>query len=107
MSAGAAVWMDGGVITDARVGLAAVGPNTTGIPAISDALRGNAPSQELYERAGAPKKLICQTDTTHYASFRDNYDVLMREFAAWLDRWLRYSPISSREQRPTEEILYV
>ena len=34
-SAGAAVWMDGDVITDARVGLAAVGPNATGIPAIS------------------------------------------------------------------------
>ena len=29
-SAGAAVWMDGDVISDARVGLAAVGPNTTG-----------------------------------------------------------------------------
>ena len=35
VSCGAAVWMDGGVITDARVGLAAVGPNTTGIPAVS------------------------------------------------------------------------
>ena len=46
--AGAAVWMDGDVITDARVGLAAVGPNTTGIPAISEALRGQAPSEELY-----------------------------------------------------------
>src|SRR6478735_7177136 len=39
-SAGAAVWMDGSVISDARVGLAAVGPNTTGIPAISEAMRG-------------------------------------------------------------------
>ena len=52
-SAGAAVWMDGGVITDARVGLAAVGPNTTGIPAISEALRGQDPSEELYAQAGA------------------------------------------------------
>jgi carbon-monoxide dehydrogenase medium subunit len=52
-SAGAAVWMDGGTITDARVGLAAVGPNTTGIPGISEALRGQAPSDELYARAGA------------------------------------------------------
>ena len=41
-SAGAAVWMDGDVIADARVGLAAVGPNTTGLPAISEALRGLA-----------------------------------------------------------------
>src|ERR1700712_5631122 len=38
VSAGAAVWLDGGVITDARVGLAAVGPNTTGLPEISEAL---------------------------------------------------------------------
>jgi carbon-monoxide dehydrogenase medium subunit len=52
-SVGAAVWMDGGTISDARVGLAAVGPNTTGIPAISDALRGQAPSDELFARAGA------------------------------------------------------
>jgi carbon-monoxide dehydrogenase medium subunit len=53
VSCGGAVWMDGGVITDARVGLAAVGPNTTGLPAISEALRGKAPSEELYARAGA------------------------------------------------------
>jgi carbon-monoxide dehydrogenase medium subunit len=53
VSAGAAVWLDGGAIADARVGLAAVGPNTTGLPMISDALRGQAPSEELYERAGA------------------------------------------------------
>lgn len=52
VSAGAAVWMDGGVISDARVGLAAVGPNTTGLPAISDALRAQPPSEELYARAG-------------------------------------------------------
>jgi aerobic carbon-monoxide dehydrogenase medium subunit len=52
-SVGAAVWMDGATISDARVGLAAVGPNTTGIPAISEALRGQAPSDELFARAGA------------------------------------------------------
>jgi aerobic carbon-monoxide dehydrogenase medium subunit len=51
-SAGAAVWMDGDVISDARVGLAAVGPNTTGIPEISAALRGQAPSDPVYETAG-------------------------------------------------------
>ncbi len=53
VSVGAAVWMDGGVVSDARVGLAAVGPNTTGMPAISDALRGQPPTEELYQRAGA------------------------------------------------------
>jgi carbon-monoxide dehydrogenase medium subunit len=52
VSAGAAVWLDGGVIADARVGLAAVGPNTTGLPEISAALRGQAPTEEMYALAG-------------------------------------------------------
>ncbi|HKS97973.1 MAG TPA: xanthine dehydrogenase family protein subunit M [Rugosimonospora sp.] len=53
VSCGVAVWLDGDVIADARVGLAAVGPNTTGIPAVSDALRGRPPSEDLYTEAGA------------------------------------------------------
>ncbi len=52
-SVGAAVWMDAGVITDARVGLAAVGPNTTGMPAISERLAGQTPSEDLFAAAGA------------------------------------------------------
>jgi aerobic carbon-monoxide dehydrogenase medium subunit len=63
VSAGAAVWMDGDTIADARVGLAAVGPNTTGIPAISEALRGKAPSEELYDRAGAIAAEACNPTT--------------------------------------------
>jgi carbon-monoxide dehydrogenase medium subunit len=52
VSCGVAVWLDDGLIADARVGLAAVGPNTTGIPAVSRALRGRPPSEELYTTAG-------------------------------------------------------
>jgi aerobic carbon-monoxide dehydrogenase medium subunit len=59
VSAGAAVWMDGALITDARVGLAAVGPNTTGIPEISAALRGREPSEELYRQAGELAAAAC------------------------------------------------
>ncbi len=51
-SAGAAVWMDGDVVTDARVGLAAVGPNTTGIAGVAEVLRGRTPSEELFAEAG-------------------------------------------------------
>ena len=71
-SAGAAVWMDGDVIADARVGLAAVGPNTTGIPAISEALRGQAPSDELYARAGAIAAESCSpvTDNRGTADYK-------------------------------------
>jgi len=59
VSCGAAVWLDQGLITDARVGLAAVGPNTTGIPAISAALRGRAPSEDAYAEAGAIASEYC------------------------------------------------
>jgi aerobic carbon-monoxide dehydrogenase medium subunit len=58
-SCGAAIWLDRGLIVDARVGLAAVGPNTTGIPAISEALRGQAPSEELFAQAGAIAARSC------------------------------------------------
>jgi aerobic carbon-monoxide dehydrogenase medium subunit len=63
VSCGAAVWISDGVITDARVGLAAVGPNTTGIPAISEALRGKAPSEEVYAQAGAIAAESCSPST--------------------------------------------
>ncbi|MGJ7441244.1 FAD binding domain-containing protein [Aquipuribacter sp. MA13-6] len=62
-SVGAAVWMADGTITDARVGMAAVGPNTTGIPAISAALRGRAPSEELFAEAGAIAAAACDPST--------------------------------------------
>ncbi len=63
VSAGAALWLDGGLISDARVGLAAVGPNTTGIPAISEALRGSPPSEDIYRRAGEIAAASCQPAT--------------------------------------------
>ena len=63
VSAGAAVWMDGDTIADARVGLAAVGANTTGIPAISEALRGKVPTEQLYAQAGAIAAESCRPVT--------------------------------------------
>jgi carbon-monoxide dehydrogenase medium subunit len=71
-SAGAAVWMDGPAIADARVGLAAVGPSATGIPAISEALRGAEPSEEVYARAGAIAAESCSpvTDSRGTADYK-------------------------------------
>jgi carbon-monoxide dehydrogenase medium subunit len=72
VSVGAAVWLGDGVISDARVGLAAVGPNTTGISAISDALRGSSPSEELYRRAGEIAAASCDpvTDARGSAEYK-------------------------------------
>jgi carbon-monoxide dehydrogenase medium subunit len=68
VSCGAAVWMSDGIIADARVGLAAVGPNTTGIPAISEALRGKAPSEDLYAQAGLIAAENCSPSTDQRGS---------------------------------------
>ncbi|MEU4619353.1 xanthine dehydrogenase family protein subunit M [Actinoplanes sp. NPDC023801] len=73
VSAGAAVWLDADQrIVDARVGLAAVGPNTTGIPEISAALRGHEPDESLYELAGAIAARSCDpvTDTRGSADYK-------------------------------------
>jgi carbon-monoxide dehydrogenase medium subunit len=67
-SAGAAVWMDGDVVADARVGLAAVGPNTAGIPAISQALRGHEPSEDLFAEAGRIASESCSPVTDNRGS---------------------------------------
>jgi aerobic carbon-monoxide dehydrogenase medium subunit len=60
VSAGAAVWMDGGTIREGRVGLAAVGPNTNGIAEVADALRGASPTEDLYAEVGAIASRACR-----------------------------------------------
>jgi carbon-monoxide dehydrogenase medium subunit len=68
VSAGAAVWLRDGTITDARVGLAAVGPNTTGIREISEVSQGREPSEELYEQAGEIAARTCNPVTDQRGS---------------------------------------
>jgi carbon-monoxide dehydrogenase medium subunit len=71
-AAGVAVWLDGGVIADARVGLAAVGPDREVLSAVREVLRGQAPSEDLYERAGAAAAQHCEpaTDTRGSAEYK-------------------------------------
>ncbi|MCW3048506.1 MAG: molybdopterin dehydrogenase FAD-binding protein [Solirubrobacterales bacterium] len=47
----AALWVDGGTIADAGVALSAVGPTTVHATRAEEALRGQAPSEELFARA--------------------------------------------------------
>jgi aerobic carbon-monoxide dehydrogenase medium subunit len=51
-AASAAVWIDGGTITDAGIGLSAVGPVTIAATRAEELLRGKRPSEELFEQAG-------------------------------------------------------
>lgn len=62
-AAGAALWLTDGAIADARVGLAAVGPSSTGIPAISAALRGREPTEDAFAEAGRIAADACSPTT--------------------------------------------
>jgi len=63
VAAGAALWLEGGLIVDARVGLAAVGPNTTRLPEVSAALRGRPPEEEAFAEAGRLASAGCSPVT--------------------------------------------
>jgi len=52
-AASAAVWADGGKIADAGIALSAVGLTTVDLTRAEDLLRGQVPSEELFEQAGA------------------------------------------------------
>jgi carbon-monoxide dehydrogenase medium subunit len=51
-AASAAVWLDGDTITDAGIALSACGPVTIEVTRAEELLRGQKPSEELFERAG-------------------------------------------------------
>jgi carbon-monoxide dehydrogenase medium subunit len=51
-AASAAVWIDGDTITDAGIGLSAVGLTTIHLTRAEELLRGKAPSEELFAQVG-------------------------------------------------------
>jgi aerobic carbon-monoxide dehydrogenase medium subunit len=55
----AAVWIDGGTIVDAGIALAALGPSTIIASRAEAALKGKAPSEELFAQAGEIAKEDC------------------------------------------------
>ncbi len=55
----AAVWVDGGKIVDAGIGLSAVGPTTIHATRAEDFLRGKTPSEDVFAQAGAMAAADC------------------------------------------------
>jgi carbon-monoxide dehydrogenase medium subunit len=64
---GAAIWVAGGVITDAGIGLSALG-DVIRAPRAEDALRGNAPSDELFDNAAGIVAEDCSPATDQRGS---------------------------------------
>jgi aerobic carbon-monoxide dehydrogenase medium subunit len=58
-AASAAIWIDGGTISEAGIALSAVGPTTVHVPRATELLRRSAPSEELFAQAGEIASADC------------------------------------------------
>jgi aerobic carbon-monoxide dehydrogenase medium subunit len=69
-AASAAVWIDGGTISDVGLALSAVGPTTVHVTRAAELLKGSQPSEELFAQAGQ----IASEDCTPFADGRGPVD---------------------------------
>lgn len=51
----------------------------------------------LYEKAGEPKKLILQKETSHYKAYDDYFDQVTPQIVDWYDRYLKYDKVETWE----------
>ena len=70
------------------------------ITVADDTVTPDEQATALYERAGAPKRLLRQHGTTHYESYTENFEILAREIVDWYDEHLTGSLIEIVEDRP-------
>ena len=63
-----------------------------------DAVTPEDQTFRLYEKAGQPKKLILQKETSHYAAYGDCFDQVTPQIIDWYDRYLKYERVESREE---------
>ncbi|MGD0024055.1 MAG: alpha/beta hydrolase [Xanthobacteraceae bacterium] len=52
----------------------------------------------LYEKAGQPKKLIIQKETSHYKAYDQYFDQVTPQIVDWYNRYLRYERVESMER---------
>ncbi len=93
-AASAAVWMDGATIADAGIALSAVGLTTIHLTRAEELLRGKAPSEELFEQAGA----IASEDCAPMADGRGPVDYKRHLAGVLTHRALRRATARALEQ---------
>ena len=54
----------------------------------NDATTPEDHAQALYTRAGAPKRLVVQTGTTHYGAYAQYSGIVAPLIAEWFERYL-------------------
>jgi carbon-monoxide dehydrogenase medium subunit len=93
-AASAVVWIDGGRIADAGIALSAVGLTTIHLTRAEELLRGQAPSEELFEQAGA----IASEDCAPMADGRGPVDYKRHLAGVLTHRALRRSTARAQDQ---------
>jgi pimeloyl-ACP methyl ester carboxylesterase len=86
--------------------IGAIAPRAVMIIAVeNDATTPEDHSYAMYERAGAPKRLVVQTGTTHYAAYAQYRDVVNPLIVEWFQRYLTAGEVLVRERTPEADIL--
>jgi len=93
-AASAVVWIDGGRIADAGIALSAVGLTTIHLTRAEELLRGQAPSEALFEQAGA----IASEDCAPMADGRGPVDYKRHLAGVLTHRALRRSTARAQDQ---------
>jgi dienelactone hydrolase len=52
----------------------------------------------LYEKAGRPKKLILQKETSHYKAYNEYFDQVTPQIIDWYNRYLGYEKVEAWEE---------
>jgi aerobic carbon-monoxide dehydrogenase medium subunit len=93
-AASAAVWMDGGTISDAGIALSAVGLTTIHLSRAEELLRGRQPSEEVFRQAGT----IASEDCSPSADGRGPVDYKRHLAGVLTQRALRRSVVRALGQ---------
>lgn len=62
-----------------------------------DAVTPEDQTFRMYEKAGQPKKLILQKETSHYKAYDQYFDQVTPQIIDWYNRYLRYERVETRE----------
>ncbi len=73
----------------------------------NDAVTPTDHARRLYDAAGTPKKLVLQSETTHYGAYKQYASVVIPMMVDWLRRLvLQEGAVEVREQYAQEETVY-
>ncbi len=73
----------------------------------NDATTPEDHSYAMYEKAGAPKRLVVQTGTTHYAAYAQYRDMVAPLIADWFGRYLTSGEVHVHEAAPAASVTYL